>query len=147
MQLIRQKIPFPAAESLAYAVSLSPYSCWLDSALPEHPRGHYSFFVHSPLAVLQVSSGRRGLLQSAEIHRFVEQPYRFLEEWLRSFAQDLQTPENFCGGVVGLLTYESYGSRLKQKPHFRHSALSEAFFILVDSGIIIDERKKNAWVF
>jgi para-aminobenzoate synthetase component I len=115
--------------------------------MTSHPRGRYSILAISPLATLNVDAAGYGTLNSGGKNQQLERPFQFLESWLQFFYPQLQSQSTFCGGILGFLSYESYAQRFKLVPHHRSPDFPDAFFMLVDTGLVIDHLQNDAWVF
>lgn len=126
MREFRRDIAMPAPGRLAALVAAEAQACWLDSALPGHPRARHSLVALRPLRVFQSGAAE---LESR------------LREWdacFKPWAGRVESEAFFSGGLVGYLSY----------PAGRFSApLPAAQFFLFDSGIRIDARRAAATVF
>ncbi|MDL1873394.1 hypothetical protein FBR05_14535, partial [Deltaproteobacteria bacterium PRO3] len=126
MREFRRDIPMPAPGRLAALAAAAAPACWLDSALPGHPRARHSLLALRPLRVFQA--------EAAEL----EPRLRQWDAWLRSWSGRIESEAFFSGGLVGYLSY----------PEGRFSApLPAAQFFLFDSGIRIDAVRGSAEVF
>jgi len=148
MKVFKQPISIPTPELLAHLTEKYPPSIWLDSALSTHPRSHYSLWLAQPLASVTIDaqgSGELALLSGKK--QKLMAAYAYLEEWVQTFHSLLRVEEAFCGGVVGFVTYESYAGHSKLVPRFRYSSLPDAFFLLVDTAVVVDQKEGRAWIF
>ncbi|MCC6272213.1 MAG: anthranilate synthase component I family protein [Deltaproteobacteria bacterium] len=119
-------IPMPAPGRLAALVAAEAPACWLDSALPGHPRARHSLLALRPLRAFQAGA--------AELDARLQE----WDAWLKSFRGDVASEAFFPGGLVGYLSY----------PAGRFSpSLPAAQFFLFDGGIRIDARQAKATVF
>lgn len=147
MELFSQAIAIPSPERLAGWVANQDFSCWLDSALPGHPRSRYSLLALEPLARLTVDAAGAGILEQEGTRSAVADPWSFLSETLRAHVLPAERHPFFSGGWIGFLAYESYGSRGKQQPRGRVPGLPDAVFLAVDTALVMDHEQDRAWVF
>jgi para-aminobenzoate synthetase component 1 len=147
MKLCLQQISYPNPEMISAWVSRGPGRIWLDSALGDHPRSRRSIVAAGNLGVLTVDGSGRGRLSCGEADRSMEDPYGFLEEWLSRFNGMDAAKECFTGGALGFLSYESYRRRCRLSPDRHGTDLPELYFLLTDTGLVLDHERQSAWVF
>ncbi len=126
MSLEMIKIPLPDPKQLAALVANNPPACWFDSALAGDPRSKQSMVLMKPRLLKQ-------------------DHFEFFEPILESMRAEFSgTP--FCGGVVGFLSYE-FWNHFKIKPKKYWGNFPLAYFMLADSGILINHETGEAKIF
>lgn len=137
-------IPWPDPERLSAYVARFPHRVWLDSAVADHSQGNYSYLTGAPLGHVQLHPDGKGVFFGKGCQKALLDPWKFMEDWLGKFSAE--GTKGFVGGVAGFLSYESFGSREKISPKSKHPQLPDAYFLLVDTVLVLDHNSKQAQI-
>ncbi len=131
--LITPLVPAPDPADACARLSGLPHRAWLDSAIPHHHRGQYSFLGADPWTT--VTADQRDPIAAL---RDALAPHR------RDPAPDVPP---FQGGAIGYFAYE-FGRRLERLPSPRADdlGLPDIWFGLYDWAITWDHATARAWL-
>lgn len=144
--MLRISIPWPSPERLAALMTRSPHRLWLDSALEGHPHGNQSLIVTRPLLLGSFQEPGKGRLQDLNGRDLGPFDWEMVNSWLHRGPHPRSTSE-FCGGVFGYLHFECFGPCVAIQPKKSEGTSPLARFYLVDSGIVLEHQKEQAWIF
>lgn len=144
--MLRISIPWPSPERLAALMTRSSHRLWLDSALQGHPHTHQSLLVTQPLLIGSFQEPGRGRLHDLNGRDLGPFDWEKVSSWLSQGSRHRRADE-FCGGVFGYLHFECFGPEVGLQPRISTFPNPLGRFYLVDSGIVLDHLKEQAWIF